>query len=195
MQENSINPKNGIPFYEPFTVEKVDPSVLALQKSPEDKDYYVLYYNLEFEEYKWKRFTGRYDAYFGIKEILETESIDVRSSVVIVETVGIDPSTNKGKRYLNYPDNSSSILEFCHYVEKFFGDNAYDVDQYDTGPHEDIEEEDEVVTESLRKTAIAGFLSSFSQDESMYAKEINQANTNTYFSPIVVDEDVEERKI
>ena len=136
------------PLYSPFIVEEVDPSVMALMKSAEAKEYYVLYYNREYEENKWAKFIGRYDAYFGIKRILDSESVNIREAIVIVETVGVDPSTKKGKKYLNHPDNCSTILEFCHYVEKFFGDNAYNIDEYDDGPVDDPEESALTITAS-----------------------------------------------
>lgn len=187
MTENTINPKNGVPYYEPFTIEKVDQSVLELQRSPEDKEYYVLYYNLEYEEFKWKKFIGRYDTYFGIKQILDSESIDIRSSIVIVETVGIDPSTNKGKRYLNHPDNSSSIIDFCHYVEKFFGDNAYSIDEYDTGPVNELEESssDDSVWNMVSKT--------IKPSSAPLLKD--QEERKEYFTPIIIDSNVESHKI
>lgn len=172
--------ENKRPLYEPIIVEKVDQSVLSLQKSPEDKDYYVLYYNIEFEEYRWKKFTGRYDAYFGIKDILDTESIDIRNSIVMVETVGIDPSTNKGKMYLNHPDNSSNIIQFCHYVEKFFGDNAYNVDEYDTG--EIINNDD--MEDTVRNKIIS---SKFMNNDNEVSNELlhNSENNLGYFNPII----------
>lgn len=193
MAENTINPKNGIPYYDPFTIQKVDPSVLELQKAPEDKDYYVLYYNMEYEEFKWKKFTGRYDAYFGIKEILDSESIDIRSSIVIVETVAIDPNINKGKRYLNHPDNCSNIIEFCHYVEKFFGENAYNVDEYDIGT---VQSEDDQTNEIKPTQSIVSspFLSP-NPDYRILPIDLPNSETRNYITPIIVDDDVETHKI
>ena len=189
MMSSTNHDENKRPLYEPIIVEKVDPSVLALQKSPEDKDYYVLYYNREFEEYRWKKFTGRYDAYFGIKDILDTESIDIRNSIVIVETVGVDPSTNKGKAYLNHPDNSSNILQFCHYVEKFFGNNAYNVDEYDTGEL-DAEDESTEVEEKIKDSMRSKFMDN---DAINFSNELlsNQRQLG-YFNPIITGEDSQE---
>lgn len=181
-----INPKNGKPFYSPFVEEPTDPSVMALLKDSEEKEYYVLYYNLEYEEFKWKSFTGRYNAYFGIKDILDTESIDLHNSVVLVETVALDPTTKKGKRYLNHPDNSASIVDFCHHVEKFFGDNAYSVDSYDTGPH-DIPQKEENTTDAFPSIPLSqmGLFSTIKEAE----------NERPVFNPIPNGEEIESREI
>ena len=121
-------------LYFPIVVEdNIDEEVMKLQKTTEDKIYLVLYYNLETEEHKYEKFIGRYDCYFGIKRIVDGESIDLRSSKVIVETVVYDTNYKKAKRYLNHLDTSLNIIDFCHYVEKFFGDNAYNIEEYDTG--------------------------------------------------------------
>lgn len=184
-----INPKNGKPFFTPFIEEKVDQSVLDLSKSAEDKIYYVLYYNLEYEEQKWAKFVGRYNAYFGIKNILDSESIDLHASVVLVETVGLDPSTKKGKRYLNHPENSSNIIDFCHYVEKFFGPNAYSVDEYDTGPHIEEEEPESNVQKAFAMNT---------NPELKEAADMYRAATSgprSPFTPIFNDDSVESKEI
>lgn len=184
-----INPKNGKPFYSPFVEEPTDPSVMALLKDSEEKTYYVLYYNLEYEEFKWKSFTGRYNTYFGIKDILDTESIDLHNSVVLVETVALDPTTKKGKRYLNHPDNSANIIDFCHHVEIFFGDNAYSVDSYDTGPH-DID-----VTES-EKGSYSETIPSIPLNQMGIFSTMKEAeNGRPVFNPIPNGENIESREI
>ena len=126
--------------YEPFRTIHEDPRVTQMRKSSEEKTYIVLYYNMEYEEYKFATFEGRYNTYFGIKDILDAESVDIRNSSVLVETVGIDPRTNNPKRYLMHPDEAASIYDFCHQMEAFFGDNAYSIEEYDTTGGDHIDE-------------------------------------------------------
>ena len=188
--EGQINPNNGKPFYKPFIEEPIDPSVQELTKSAEDKEYYVLYYNLEYEEYKWAKFVGRYDAYFGIKDILDSESIDLHSSIVLVETVGLDPISKKGKKYLNHPDNCANIIEFCHHVEKFFGNNAYSVDEYDTGPHDtelDVESVGDTIAKMFSKTP------EMKESEALYNAAISQGHP--LFNPTLNGETIESKEI
>ena len=130
MNTQDINKKE---LYEPFSKPLEDPKVTAMRKGTEEKTYILLYYNMEYEEYKYKKFTGRYDTYFGIRDILESESVDLIASKVLVETVAIDPKTNNPKRYLISLDDASNIKEFCAAMEKYFGDNAYSLEPYDTG--------------------------------------------------------------
>lgn len=133
------------PLRNPFTMINISEEAAKLIKNPEERIYIVLYYNTEYEEYKCAEFTGRYNTYFGIQNILESESVDIRASKVLVELVGLDPfKGNKPRRYLMHPDEASSILEFCHSVENLFGDNAYSIDQYDTGPSIESREENTV---------------------------------------------------
>lgn len=119
-------------LYNPFVPVTVDPQVTAMKKSPEDRMYIVLYYNTEYEEFKHAIFYGRYNVYFGIKNILDSESIDLSASTVLVETVALDPSTKSPKRYLIHPDNASNIIDFCKQMEVYFGENAYSLEEYDT---------------------------------------------------------------
>ena len=124
----------GKNYYEPFTPvgNPIDEQVQTMQKSTEDKDYYILYYNLEFEEYRWKKFTGRYDAYFGLQRILESESVDLEESIVLVETVGY--SADKiPRRFLTHPENAVNLIEFANAMEKYFGDKAWHIEEYNTG--------------------------------------------------------------
>ena len=39
-------------LYQPFRKVDIDPNAAALQRSTEEKMYLVLYYNIEYEEYK-----------------------------------------------------------------------------------------------------------------------------------------------
>lgn len=131
------------PLRMPFTPIDMDPEAAKLLKNQEQKLYIVAYYNTEYEEYKYAEFTGRYNTYFGIKRILESESVDIRASVVLVELVGLDPlNRNKARRYLMHPDDALSIYDFCHSIEKYFGDNAYSIDEYDTGGTKDTDDRD-----------------------------------------------------
>ena len=120
-------------YYQPFRKVNIDPGAAALQRSTEEKMYLVLYYNIEYEEYKFAKFYGRYNAYFGIRDLLEAESIDLHASEVLVETVGLDARTNKARRFLMHPEEAFDIYDFCKEMEKFFGDNAYSIEAYDTG--------------------------------------------------------------
>lgn len=120
-------------LYQPFRKVDIDPNAAALQKSTEEKMYLVLYYNIEYEEYKFAKFYGRYNAYFGIRDLLEAESIDLHASEVLVETVGLDARSRQAKRYLMHPEEALDIYDFCKQMEKFFGDNAYSIEAYDTG--------------------------------------------------------------
>lgn len=128
MANNTPNMENGL--YNPFTPVEVDPRVTAMKKPPEERMYIVLYYNTEYEEFKHAIFYGRYDVYFGIKNILDSESIDIEASTVLVETVGIDPTNKEPKRYLIHPDNASNIIDFCKQMEVYFGENAYSLAEY-----------------------------------------------------------------
>ena len=120
-------------LYQPFRKVDIDPNAAALQRSTEEKMYLVLYYNIEYEEYKFAKFYGRYNAYFGIRDLLEAESIDLHASEVLVETVGLDARSRQAKRYLMHPEEALDIYDFCKQMEKFFGDNAYSIEAYDTG--------------------------------------------------------------
>ena len=127
------NNNNEKELYQPFRKIDIDPNAAALQKSTEEKMYLVLYYNIEYEEYKFAKFYGRYNAYFGIRDLLEAESIDLHASEVLVETVGLDARSRQAKRYLMHPEEALDIYDFCKQMEKFFGDNAYSIEAYDTG--------------------------------------------------------------
>ena len=120
-------------LYQPFRKVDIDPNAAALQRSTEEKMYLVLYYNIEYEEYKFAKFYGRYNAYFGIRDLLEAESIDLHASEVLVETVGLDARSRQAKRYLMHPEEALDIYDFCKQMEKFFGDNAYSIEAYNTG--------------------------------------------------------------
>ena len=120
-------------LYQPFRKVDIDPNAAALQRTTEEKMYLVLYYNIEYEEYKFAKFYGRYNAYFGIRDLLEAESIDLHASEVLVETVGLDARSRQAKRYLMHPEEALDIYDFCKQMEKFFGDNAYSIEAYDTG--------------------------------------------------------------
>lgn len=128
-----ITAPDGKNYKQPFRMVTVPTDVTELTRTTEEKLYVVLYYNIEYEEYKFAKFYGRYNTYFGIRDILEAESVDLHASEVLVETVGIDPKTNKARRYLIHPEEASDLMDFCHQMEPYFGDNAYSVDQYDTG--------------------------------------------------------------
>lgn len=143
--ENQNTESSEKKLYDPFIHTDVDPRVTAMRKSTEDKMYIVLYYNTEYEEYKHAVFYGRYDAYFGIKNILDSESIDLSESTVLVETVGIDPNTKNPRRYLIHPDDASNIIDFCKQMEAFFGENSYSLAEYMTG-----EDEEKINEKSLR---------------------------------------------
>lgn len=117
-------------LYNPFTPVEVDPRVTAMKRSTEERMYIVLYYNVEYEEFKHAVFYGRYAVYFGIKNILDSESIDLAASTVLVETVGLDPTTKDPKRYLIHPENASNIIDFCKQMEVYFGENAYSLEEY-----------------------------------------------------------------
>lgn len=134
VRDAMVNPNNGKAYYEPFKVvgPQIDPQVQMMQKSTENKDYYILYYNLEFEEYRWKKFTGRYDAYFGLQRILESESVDLEESIVLVETVGYS-SDKIPRKFLTHPENAVNLIEFANAMEKYFGDNAWHIEEYNTG--------------------------------------------------------------
>lgn len=139
------------PLYEPFkSVGENDPAVQSLQKSTEEKAYYILYYNIEFEEYKFKKFIGRYDAYFGLRDILEAESVDLEESFVIVETAGYDANKTP-KRFLTHPENAANLIEFAHMMEKFFGDNAWSIEEFNTG-YTIHQKEEDPVTEPQQQT-------------------------------------------
>ena len=120
-------------LYQPFRKVDIDPNAAALQRTTEEKMYLVLYYNIEYEEYKFAKFYGRYNAYFGIRDLLEAESIDLHASEVLVETVGLDARSRQAKRYLMHPEEALDIYDFCKQMEKFFGDNAYSIEAYNTG--------------------------------------------------------------
>ena len=51
-------------LYQPFRQLDVAPDVAALQRPNEEKLYILLYYNIEYEEYKFAKFHGRYNTYF-----------------------------------------------------------------------------------------------------------------------------------
>ena len=120
-------------LYQPFRQLDVAPDVAALQRPNEEKLYILLYYNIEYEEYKFAKFHGRYNTYFGIKNILDSESVDLYASEVLVETVGIDGVTHKARRFLMHSDDALNLYDFCKQMEKFFGDNAYSIEEYNTG--------------------------------------------------------------
>lgn len=132
--------ENKNELYYPIQQDGTTPEdVKRLQKDSENKIYIVLYYNLDDEVFKFKKFKGRYDTYFGIKDIIDSEVIDISNSEVLVETVGIDPNTNKARRYMMHPDDSYSILDFCHYASQFFGDRAYNIDDYTDSNEDDVD--------------------------------------------------------
>lgn len=117
-------------LYNPLVPVDVDPRVTAMRKSTEEKMYIVLYYNQEYEEFKHAIFYGRYNVYFGIKNILDSESVDIEASTVLVETVAIDPVSKNPKRYLIHPDDASNIIDFCKQMEAYFGENSYSLAEY-----------------------------------------------------------------
>lgn len=129
-------------LYNPFVPVDVDPRVTAMKKSTEEKIYIVLYYNQEYEEFKHAIFYGRYNVYFGIKNILDSESIDLAASTVLVETVAIDPVSKNPKRYLIHPENASNIIDFCKQMEAYFGENSYSLAEYYSEDYESESEKD-----------------------------------------------------
>ena len=128
-----ITVPDGKKYTQPFRMVSVPSDVTELTRTTEEKLYVVLYYNIEYEEYKFAKFYGRYNTYFGIRDLLEAESIDLHASEVLVETVGLDARTRQAKRYLMHPEEALDIYDFCKQMEKFFGDNAYSIEAYDTG--------------------------------------------------------------
>lgn len=128
------NPKQPItPIAVPIKIPSLLEQVATIAKSSEEKTYLVLFYSREYDEFTVKDFTGRRAAYFGIRDKLEADtSIDVRHSIILVETVAISPDTQKPKRYLTHLENSISIYDFCKHVEPMFGDNAYSIEDYDS---------------------------------------------------------------
>ena len=171
-------------LYQPFRKLDVSDDVAALQKPNEEKLYLVLYYNLEYEEYKFAKFYGRYDTYFGIKNILDAESVDLQESMVLVETVGTDGVTHKARRFLMHPDDALNLYDFCKQMEKFFGDNAYSIEEYNTGytiketaeymaTHPEPTEVDyKKVNEMLHKTSDEEVAKQYGIDQSMLEREM-----------------------
>ena len=117
------------------------PDVQALKKSTEERAYYILYYNLELEEYKWKKFIGRYNTYFGLRDILDAESVDLKASRVLVEIVGIDAVTNEARTFLTDFASAPNLIKFHAMMEPFFGSDAWSMAEYDYGYS--IEEDDD----------------------------------------------------
>lgn len=119
-------------LYEPFKViEGVDPDVQAIQRDTEEKLYLILYYCLEDEEYRFEKFYGRYDAYFGLQRILESCSVDLDESKVLVEAVG-KSKTGKPIRYMVHPDDALTVRQFHAQMEPYFGDNAWSIEEFET---------------------------------------------------------------
>lgn len=127
----------------PFRKINISDQLTKLQRSVEEKLYVVLYYNIEYEEYKSATFIGRYNTYFGIKNILDSESVDIKESVVLVEVVGTD-KLGKPRRFITHPDDEGtlSIYGFCKQMEPLFGDNAYSIEEYNIIGTDDPNEED-----------------------------------------------------
>lgn len=139
------------PMREPITIVGNGPreDVKALRKSPEERTYYILYYNLELEEYKWKKFIGRYNAYFGLRDILDAESVDLKASRVLVEIVGIDAVTDEARTFLTDFASAPNLIKFASMMESIFGQDAWSISEYDYGysiEEDDDEREDDFPT-------------------------------------------------
>lgn len=150
---NFITPdKNNVktpisPIVTPIEQPSILEQVQRIAKSSEEKTYLVLYYSKEYDEFTVKDYTGRRAAYFGIRDMLESDSsIDVRHSIVLVETVALSPDGLKPKRYLTHLDNSINVFNFCKHVEVMFGDNAYSIEEYDSVENLEPTENDDTIT-------------------------------------------------
>lgn len=171
-------------LYEPFKMIDVDDDIKALERTAENKTYILLYYNLEYEEYRYREFTGRYDTYFGIRDILDAESVDLRQSKVLVEAVG--RVGKKAMRIMSHPDESLNIIEFCHAVERFFGDNAYSIEEYDTGvgAEEESEKKEVEAQKEVTYAALKQRTNPTTEIKTPKAQEFNSTTGQPLFMPV-----------
>ena len=150
--------------------------VQALKKSSEERAYYIMYYNLETEEYKWKKFIGRKETYFGLRDILDAESVDLKLSKVLVEVVGIDAITNEARVFLTDFASAPNLIKFHAMMEPFFGSNAWSMGEYDYG-YSIAEDDDQSETDVPRVPKIdkSGNMSSeqISVQDSFYRSQEN----------------------
>ena len=152
------------------------PDVQALKKSSEERAYYILYYNLETEEYKWKKFIGRKATYFGLRDILDAESVDLKLSKVLVETVGIDSVTGDARVFLTDFASAPNLIKFHSIMEPFFGSDAWSIAEYDYGysiAEDDDESETVVPTVPKTRTSENVVDDHFSVQDSFYRSQEN----------------------
>lgn len=140
-------------LFSPIVFEEVDPRIVALgTKSADEKIYLVLYERYDENGYKLSEFLlckGRDDCYRSIDNLLHTYSIDINKSVVLVEVPGINLK-GKAEWFMKGISNALTIYEFCKATERYFGDAAFDIEEFVDG-YEDKEEEKEITMEAMKE--------------------------------------------
>lgn len=142
-------------LFNPIVFDEVDPRIVALgTKSADEKIYLVLYERYDEDGNKLSEYLlckGRDECYRSIDRLLHTYSIDVNKSVVLVEVPGINLK-GKAEWFMKGISNALSIYEFCKVTERYFGDAAFDIDEFVDDNYNEKDEKEitmEVIKEAM----------------------------------------------
>lgn len=125
--------REAIHFYKPNELENGLIRPIVYDEEPkgfEEKTYLILYLSNDGNETSgWKACTGRTETYEFIKDMID--EIDIRKSLVLVETKKQDIKTGERGYYLMGLDKAISVYTFCKTVEEYYPEDPFDIDDYD----------------------------------------------------------------
>lgn len=111
--------------------DKVCPLLFTddIKKDSEEKTYVLLLISNEYSDNKtWNICHGRTETYEYLKSIIT--DIDIKESLVLVETYKTDEETKKGSWFLIHPEEALSVYGFFKHLESIIDDTEFDIEDY-----------------------------------------------------------------
>lgn len=156
----------------------------APTKSFEDKIYIVL---IELEssdnlfDGQYKVCNGRTDCYRYLEKLFEIFGSDINAyrSKVITETKQTESETGNTKYYLMPYDEIASVYTFCKSVESYYGDTAFNIEEFVSDLEEDEEESEDDVENAANSIDIETIINRQAALTGISAKQLNELRNTT----------------
>lgn len=140
MDITNNNGSNSNTGFSPIVFDNIPAPIKALGgKSSEEKLYLVLYTCPSDDSNGFILCEGRRDCYLSIARLLNTYTVDIHNSVVLVEVPAVNKNGN-GEWMMKHPYNASSIYQFCKAVESMFPNEDFNIDDYN---YKNLEEDND----------------------------------------------------
>lgn len=145
--ENKNVQKNNVAPWSPVAFAAIDPRIVRLGNKSSEEKLYIILYNYE-ENNCFEICNGRIECCKTIERLLNSYSIDIHNSVILVEIPAIN-SKGEAEWVLKHPEKAMSIYQFAKRMQVYFGEN-FDIEDYNY-ENNDPDNDRELTTEELRE--------------------------------------------